>query len=150
MRGFPLTKRKRKKRPLLEYESTCWGALFYVSYWRRDSHFPWSPELREGLAFCRVKAVLWCVAFKPLCKREHPRMVRFSSLYNAYFDKLCHSHDCLRCTVSSKLCVTLQSVSCFWALLALLRPVKSNPRPPTNSRSAIKRSTDWASPSAGD
>ena len=104
---FPLTERKRKKCPLLEYESTCWRALFYVSYWRRDDHFPWSPELRGGLAFCRVKAVPSCVAFKPLCKREHPRIVRFSSLYNAYVDKLCHSHDCLGCTVSSKCFVTL-------------------------------------------
>ena len=34
------------------------------------------------------------VAFKPLCKRQHPQIVRFSSLYNAYFDKICHSHDC--------------------------------------------------------
>ena len=91
MRGFPLTKRKRKKRPLLEDESTCWGRYFYVSCWRWDSHFPWSSELHEGLAFCRIKAVPSCVAFKPLCKKEHPRIVTFSSLHNAYFDKLCHS-----------------------------------------------------------
>ena len=27
---------------------------FYVSYWRRDSHFTWSSEPREGLAICRT------------------------------------------------------------------------------------------------
>ena len=73
------------------------GHYFYVSYWRWDNHFPWSPELPEGLAFCRVKAVLSCVALKPLSKREHPRIVRFSSLYNAYFDKsfAIHSNVCV-------------------------------------------------------
>ena len=30
---------------------------FYVSYWRRDCHFTWSSEPREGLAICRVKGV---------------------------------------------------------------------------------------------
>ena len=80
---------------------------FYVSYWRWDNHFPGSPELGEGLALCRKKAVHSCVAFKPLCKKEHPRIVRVSSLYKVYFDKLCLPLDCLRCTVSSKLFVTL-------------------------------------------
>ena len=31
--------------------------IFYVSYWRRDRHFTWSSEPREGLAICRAKAV---------------------------------------------------------------------------------------------
>jgi len=149
MRGFPLMERKRKKALYLSTKVLVGGHYFYVSYWGRDSHFPWSPEPREGLAFCRIKAVPSCVAFKPLCKREHPRIVRFSSLYNAYFDKICHSHDCC-VAVSSKCFVTLKSLGCFKTLPALLRPRKSNPRPPTNSRSAVKRSTDWASPSAGD
>ena len=109
MRGFPLTERKRKKRPLLEDESTCWGRYFYVSCWRWDSHFPWSSELHEGLAFSRIKAVPSCVAFKPLCKKEHPRIVTFSSLHNAYFDKLCHAHDCLRCSVFKMSCNALIS-----------------------------------------
>ena len=32
-------------------------SIFYVSYWRRDRHFTWSSEPREGLAICRAKAV---------------------------------------------------------------------------------------------
>ena len=28
--------------------------VFYVSDWRRDSHFTWSSEPREGLAACTV------------------------------------------------------------------------------------------------
>ena len=31
--------------------------IFYVSYWRRDRHFTWSSEPREGQAACRAKAV---------------------------------------------------------------------------------------------
>ena len=31
--------------------------IFYVSYWRRDHHFTWSSESREGLAACSGKAV---------------------------------------------------------------------------------------------
>ena len=31
--------------------------IFYVSNWRRDRHFTWSSEPREGLAICRAKAV---------------------------------------------------------------------------------------------
>ena len=31
--------------------------LFYVSNWRRDRHFPWSSEPREGLAACTAKGV---------------------------------------------------------------------------------------------
>ena len=26
------------------------NTIFYVSYWRRDQHFTWSSEPREGLA----------------------------------------------------------------------------------------------------
>ena len=33
-------------------------AIFYVSYWRRDRHFSWLSEPREGLAICKAKAVL--------------------------------------------------------------------------------------------
>ena len=35
------------------------GTLFLrlESCWRRDLHFPWSPEPREGLAVCRAKGV---------------------------------------------------------------------------------------------
>ena len=31
--------------------------IFYVSYWRRDRHFTWSSEPREGLACCSAKGV---------------------------------------------------------------------------------------------
>ena len=31
--------------------------IFYVSYWRRDRHFTWSSEPREGLAACSAKEV---------------------------------------------------------------------------------------------
>ena len=31
--------------------------IFYVSYWRRDRHFTWSSEPREGPAACRAKEV---------------------------------------------------------------------------------------------
>ena len=34
-----------------------WGHYFYVSYWRRDSHFTWSSKPREGLAACSAKGV---------------------------------------------------------------------------------------------
>ena len=33
------------------------GHYFYVSYWRRDRHFTWSSEPREGLAACTAKGV---------------------------------------------------------------------------------------------
>ena len=31
--------------------------IFYVSNWRRDRHFTWSSETREGLACCSAKGV---------------------------------------------------------------------------------------------
>ena len=31
--------------------------IFYVSEWRRDRHFTWSSEPREGLAACSAKEV---------------------------------------------------------------------------------------------
>ena len=31
--------------------------IFYVSNWRRDHHFTWSSEPREGPAACRAKGV---------------------------------------------------------------------------------------------
>ena len=31
--------------------------IFYVSNWRRDRHFTWSSEPREGPAACRAKGV---------------------------------------------------------------------------------------------
>ena len=31
--------------------------IFYVSNWRRDRHFTWSSEPREGLACCSEKGV---------------------------------------------------------------------------------------------
>ena len=37
---------------------TNWGHYFYVSNWRRDRHFTWSSEPREGLlAACSTKGV---------------------------------------------------------------------------------------------
>ena len=53
----------------IQHESTNWdtqepikwwapGTLyFYVSNWRRDRHFTWSSEPREGLACCSAKGV---------------------------------------------------------------------------------------------
>ena len=35
-----------------------WGHYFYVFNWRRDRHFTWSSEPREGLAACSAKGVL--------------------------------------------------------------------------------------------
>ena len=32
--------------------------LFFISYWRRDRHFTWSSEPREGPAVYRAKAEL--------------------------------------------------------------------------------------------
>ena len=31
--------------------------IFYISNWRRDCHFTWSSQLREGLACCSPKGV---------------------------------------------------------------------------------------------
>ena len=40
--------------------------LFYVSFWRRDCHFTWSSEPREGLAVFKTKAVtLFLSYFSP-------------------------------------------------------------------------------------
>ena len=33
------------------------GHYINVSYWRRDRHFTWSSEPREGLAICMAKVV---------------------------------------------------------------------------------------------
>ena len=52
----------RKKCTLFEcqciwHESTNWEHDFDVSYRRRDRHFTWSSEPREGLACCSAKGV---------------------------------------------------------------------------------------------
>ena len=40
--------------------------IFYVSYWRRDCHFTWSSEPREGLAVCSERKYLHSlVTFRP-------------------------------------------------------------------------------------
>ena len=39
------------------HESANWGRYFYVSNWRRNRHFTWSFEPREGLAVCTAKGV---------------------------------------------------------------------------------------------
>ena len=39
------------------HESTNWGHYFYVSKLRRDHHFTWSSEPREGLTACTAKGV---------------------------------------------------------------------------------------------
>ena len=36
---------------------TNWKQYFYVSNWRRDSHFTWSSEPRESLAACSARGV---------------------------------------------------------------------------------------------
>ena len=63
--------------------------IFYVSRWRRDRHFTWSSEPREGLAACTVKGV---------------------PSFLSYFDPE------------------------YWS------------SPGIRTRSAVKRSTDWANP----
>ena len=42
---------------VIEHDSTIWGHHFYISSWRRDRHFTWSSEPRQGLAACRTKTV---------------------------------------------------------------------------------------------
>ena len=42
---------------VIQHESANWGHYFYVSNWRRDCHFTWSSEPREGLAACSAKEV---------------------------------------------------------------------------------------------
>ena len=37
--------------------------IFYVSNWRRDRHFTWSSEPREGLACCSAKGVLSSLSY---------------------------------------------------------------------------------------
>ena len=39
------------------HESTNLGHYFYVSNWKRDRHFTWSSEPREGLGACTAKGV---------------------------------------------------------------------------------------------
>ena len=41
----------------IQNESNDWGHHFYVSCWRRDCHFTWSSEPREGQAACSAKRV---------------------------------------------------------------------------------------------
>ena len=41
----------------IQHLSTNWGHYFYVSYWRRDRHFTWSCQPREGLAVYRGNVV---------------------------------------------------------------------------------------------
>ena len=67
--------------------------IFYVSNWRRDRHFTWSSEPREGLAACSAKKVP--------------------------------------------------------SFLSHFKTLSNGPAPgiePATSRSAVKRSTDWANP----
>ena len=57
-----ICRQKKKKNILFEcqsisHESTNWWHYFYVSYWRRDRHFTWSSEPREGLAACSAKGL---------------------------------------------------------------------------------------------
>ena len=55
------SKKKFKKTPFIwvsmyiQHESTNWGHNLNVSYWRRNRHFTWSSEPREGLAVYRAK-----------------------------------------------------------------------------------------------
>ena len=76
-------------------ESANWGHYINVSYWRRDRHFTWSSEPREGPAACRAKEVP--------------------------------------------------------SFLSYFKTLSIGPAPgiePATSRSAVKRSTDWANPAA--
>ena len=43
--------------PITMKYSPWWPSVFYVSNWRRDRHFTWSSEPREGLAVCTAKGV---------------------------------------------------------------------------------------------
>ena len=42
---------------VIQHKNANWGHYFYVSNWRRDCHFTWSSEPREGLAACSAKEV---------------------------------------------------------------------------------------------
>ena len=78
-----------------KFESANWGHYINVSYWRRDRHFTWSSEPREGLACCSAKGVP--------------------------------------------------------SFLGYFKTLSIGPAPgiePATSRSAVKRSTDWANPAA--
>ena len=69
--------------------------IFYISWWRRDRHFTWSSEPREGLTACSAKEVP--------------------------------------------------------SFLSHFKTLSNGPAPgiePATSRSAVKRSTDWANPAA--
>ena len=44
-------------RKVRKCESANWGDYINVSYWRRDRHFTWSSEPREGPAACSAKGV---------------------------------------------------------------------------------------------
>ena len=45
------------------HESTNWGHYFYVSNLRRDHHFTWSSEPREGKATCSANGVYSFLSF---------------------------------------------------------------------------------------
>ena len=57
-------KKKRKKRNALYLSVNVFSTklligdtIIHVSNWRRDRHFTWSSEPREGLACCSAKGV---------------------------------------------------------------------------------------------
>ena len=52
---FTLCKRKFKFD--IEQNKINGDPISYLFYWRRDCHFTWSSESREGLPVCRTKAV---------------------------------------------------------------------------------------------
>ena len=43
-----------------------WGHYVYVPRWKRDRHFTWSSEPREGLPVCSTKVVPFFSYFKTL------------------------------------------------------------------------------------
>lgn len=65
------------------------------------SFLKYALKKKENQTF-RGCHLLFVFAFKPLTKRKQPRNVySFPPFFNAYFQKLWHSLDYLRCTASS-------------------------------------------------
>ena len=60
--------------------------IFYVSNWRRDRHFTWSSEPREGLAACTAKGVTSFLSYFKTLSDGPPRVIepaRYPSLQSS-------------------------------------------------------------------
>ena len=98
----------------IQHESTNWGHNLNVSYWRRNRHFTWSSEPREGLAVYRAKRQ--CLHFSDIWRswvlvRPHessplpPALQSSALLTEQILPRLkCHRNAiCFKSTMSKKL-----------------------------------------------